>query len=115
MAHTMDIMHVYRVSQEERSIFWEVIISVILSKKSVYKYMCPVPNGFQDRAVSLYSSTNLLIRKRYYVLFLIPVFIVQVTKSVEFTQYNTFPKITLTSHNFVLSSWDTLYIHVHVR
>jgi hypothetical protein len=28
-AHT----HIYRVSQEERSIFWEVIVSVILSKK----------------------------------------------------------------------------------
>jgi hypothetical protein len=24
---------IYRVSQEERSIFWEVIVSVILSKK----------------------------------------------------------------------------------
>jgi hypothetical protein len=45
----------YRVSQEERSIFWDVIVSVILSK-TVYKYMCPIPNGFRDRAISLYSS-----------------------------------------------------------
>jgi hypothetical protein len=45
-------------------------------------YMCPIPNGFRDRAILLYSS-KLLIRKRYYVLFLIPVFIVQVTKLVE--------------------------------
>jgi hypothetical protein len=34
-----------RVAQEERSLFWEVTVSVILSKK-VYMYMCPIPNGF---------------------------------------------------------------------
>jgi hypothetical protein len=45
----------YRVSQEERSIFWEVIVSAIPSKK-VYMYMCPIPTGFRDRAISLYSS-----------------------------------------------------------
>ena len=33
-----------------RSIFWEVIVSVILSK-NVYMNMCPVPNGFRDRAI----------------------------------------------------------------
>jgi hypothetical protein len=43
------------VSQEERSIFWEVTVSVILSK-NVYIYMCTIPNGFRDRAISLYSS-----------------------------------------------------------
>jgi hypothetical protein len=48
-------MALFSVSQEERSIFWEVIISVILSKK-VYMYMHPIPNGFRDRAISLYSS-----------------------------------------------------------
>jgi hypothetical protein len=41
---------VYRVSQEERSIFWEVIVSVILSKK-LDMNMCPIPNGFRDRAI----------------------------------------------------------------
>jgi hypothetical protein len=41
---------IYRVSQEERSIFWEVIVSVILSKK-LYMNTCPIPNGFRDRAV----------------------------------------------------------------
>jgi hypothetical protein len=46
---------IYRVSQEERSIFWEVIVSVILSKK-VYMYMCPILNGFRDRAISPYST-----------------------------------------------------------
>jgi hypothetical protein len=45
----------YRVSQEERSVFWEVTVSVTLSKK-VYMYMCPIPNGFRDKGVSLYSS-----------------------------------------------------------
>jgi hypothetical protein len=43
------------MSREETSIFWEVVVSVIPSKK-VYIYMCPIPNGFRDRAVSLYSS-----------------------------------------------------------
>jgi hypothetical protein len=45
----------YRVSQEERSIFWEVTESVILSKK-VYMYVYPIPNGFRDTAILLYSS-----------------------------------------------------------
>jgi hypothetical protein len=38
---------IYRVSQEERSIFWEVIVSVILSKK-LYMNMCPILNGFRE-------------------------------------------------------------------
>jgi hypothetical protein len=37
----------YNVSQEERSIFWEVTVSVILSKK-LYMNMCPIPNGFRE-------------------------------------------------------------------
>jgi hypothetical protein len=41
---------IYRVPQEERTIFWEVIVSVILSKK-LYMNMCPIPNGFRDRAI----------------------------------------------------------------
>jgi hypothetical protein len=48
-----------QVSQEEWSIFWEVIASVILSKKRstcIYMYMCSIPNGFRDRAISLYST-----------------------------------------------------------
>jgi hypothetical protein len=40
----------YMVSHEERPIFWEVTVSVIRSKRKVYMYMCPVPNGFRDRA-----------------------------------------------------------------
>jgi hypothetical protein len=34
---------------------WEVIVSVILSK-ILYMHMCPIPNGFRDRAISLYNS-----------------------------------------------------------
>jgi hypothetical protein len=41
---------IYRMSQEERTIFWEVIVSVILSKK-LYMKMCPIPSGFRDRAI----------------------------------------------------------------
>jgi hypothetical protein len=46
----------YRVSQEERSIFCEVIVSVILSQKSIYMYICTILNGFRDTAISLYST-----------------------------------------------------------
>jgi hypothetical protein len=48
---------IYRVPQEEMSVFWEVIVSVILSKE-VYMYMCPTPNGFRDRAISLYRRAT---------------------------------------------------------
>jgi hypothetical protein len=41
--------------REERSIFREVIKLVILSNK-LYMYMCTIPNGFRDTAISLYSS-----------------------------------------------------------
>jgi hypothetical protein len=41
--------------QEERSVFWEVIISVIPSKKC-YMYMQPIPDGFEARVILLYSS-----------------------------------------------------------
>jgi hypothetical protein len=43
------------VSQRERLIFWEVIVSVTLSK-TFYMYICSIPNNFRVRAISLYSS-----------------------------------------------------------
>jgi hypothetical protein len=66
-----------RASQEERSIFWEVTVKNCM-------YMCPLLTGFQD---SVFHCTvpKLMIRKRYYILFLIPVFIVPVTQLVQFT------------------------------
>jgi hypothetical protein len=48
----------YRVSQEERLIFWEVIVSVIPRKK-LYMYVCPIPNGFRNIDVSLCSILDL--------------------------------------------------------
>jgi hypothetical protein len=48
--HTHTHTHTHKVSQEDWSIFWEVIVSVILSKKP-YMNMCPIPNGFRDRAI----------------------------------------------------------------
>jgi len=45
-------------------------------------YMCPIPNGFRDGAISLYRCKN-VDKKKYYVVFLIPVFIVQMTKLVQ--------------------------------
>jgi len=50
-AFALDALHlIYRVFQEERSIFWELIISVILNT-NVYMNMCPIPNGFRYRTV----------------------------------------------------------------
>jgi hypothetical protein len=81
-----ELAWLYRTFQEEKSVFWEVIVSVIPSKKILFMYV--------SYSKLLHSTVpKLLIRKRYYVLFLIPVFIVQVTKLVQFTQYNTFRKI----------------------
>jgi len=34
----MDVEKVYRMSQEERSVFWEVIVSVVLSKNECVSY-----------------------------------------------------------------------------
>jgi len=44
----------YRMSQKERSIFWDVKVSVILNK-NVYMNICPIPNGFQARAIWMYN------------------------------------------------------------
>ena len=46
-----------QVSQEEKSIFWEVTVSVILTKNCICT--CPILNGFRDRAISLYRSLDL--------------------------------------------------------
>jgi hypothetical protein len=47
----------YKMSHEGRLIFWEIIVSVILSKNLYTRvYMRPIPNGFRDRAISLYST-----------------------------------------------------------
>jgi hypothetical protein len=50
------IYHRHKLPKEERSIFWKDMLSVILSE-NLFMYMCPIPNGFRDTAVSLYSSS----------------------------------------------------------
>jgi hypothetical protein len=45
----------YRVYQEERSTFWEGIVSVILSKTSVYVHVSYFER-FRESAISLHSS-----------------------------------------------------------
>ena len=51
---TIVLCVIYRMPQEERSMFWEIIVPVILSK-NVYMSMCPIPNGFRDRATWMYN------------------------------------------------------------
>jgi hypothetical protein len=100
----------YRVFQEETSLFCEVIVSVILSKKVfMYVYTCPIPNGYRDRAISVYSCkivdqeilrtvSNIgmqcssdTVRTVYPVQYiLISVCNVQVAQFVLFTQCNAF-------------------------
>jgi hypothetical protein len=46
---------IYRVSQEERSIFCEVIVSIILGK-NLCMNMCPILKGFRGRSIWLYSG-----------------------------------------------------------
>jgi hypothetical protein len=80
------------VFQKERSIFWEVIVLASLSK-NVCMNMCPILNG-------KCKTQKLLIRKRFYeyVLFLTPVFTVQVTELVHHHQQSQQP--TDASHRF---------------
>jgi hypothetical protein len=91
-----------QVSQEARSIFWEVIVPVIL-RKNCYPHV-----SYSERFPRFRSEVPIwLIRKRYYVLFLIPVFFVQVAKLVQFTKYNAFSKIPRsTSTHFAVSCED---------
>jgi hypothetical protein len=45
------------MTQEARSIIWEVIVSVILNR-NLYTFKCPIPNGFRDRAVDVIAHIN---------------------------------------------------------
>jgi hypothetical protein len=78
-------MEIYRVYQEERSIYKEVIISVILSKKKKYICTCVLFQKVSELELFHCTVPKLLIRKRYCILFSIPGYIVQVTKLVQFT------------------------------
>jgi hypothetical protein len=52
-------------------------------------YMCPIHNSLRDSYFRV-QFQKLFVRKRCYVLFLTRVFIVQVTKLVQFTEHTTF-------------------------
>jgi hypothetical protein len=56
------------MSQEERSIFWEVIVSVILSKKKMYMFMCPIPNGSEIELFHCTVHCTLYRRATHHVL-----------------------------------------------
>jgi hypothetical protein len=62
-----------KVPQEERSIFWKVIVSTILSKKC--NCTCILFRTVSEIELFHCIVPKLLIRKRYYVVFLISVFI----------------------------------------
>jgi hypothetical protein len=72
----------YRVSQEERPTFLEFIVAVTLSNK-MYMYIRTIPNGFRDKAISLYSSKT-VDKKEMLRTVSNTVCIVQVTKLVQF-------------------------------
>jgi len=44
----------YSIIQQERSIFWEVIV-IIIVRKEVYMDKCLILSGYQDRAVWIYK------------------------------------------------------------
>jgi hypothetical protein len=59
-------VHIFSV-HPAYTVAWEVILTLILSKRFTYSFV-------------LFHCTKSLIRSRYYILFLVPVFVVQVTK-----------------------------------
>jgi hypothetical protein len=51
------VPQLYRVIQEERSIFLEVMMSVIVRKK-IHMNMCIIPNDYRDTATKISSSNT---------------------------------------------------------
>jgi hypothetical protein len=117
---------VYRVSQEERSIFWEVIVSVILRNK-VYMNMCPIPNVFWYLARNIFLPSHrkaplseacesvwsvswmLWIAHRDGGKENIARWISETVRNRTHFHINSFLRMTdtMTSQNIDLSSWDT--------
>jgi hypothetical protein len=102
----------YRVSQKEKPIYWEVIV-ISHSKRENVNVRVLFRKVSQ---IELFHCTvsKLMNRKRYSVLFLIPVFIVQMTKLVQFTWHNTFLKIPLsTSMHFAtrVRTWRVAWVY----
>jgi hypothetical protein len=69
------------------------IIGHSKQKSVICTSICALFRTVSDAELYHYTVPTLLARKRDYVLFLISVFTVQVTKLVQFTKYNTFSKI----------------------
>jgi hypothetical protein len=51
LQNTYDLHNIYRVMQEEGSIFWDVIVSLIVRKKEVHMNRCLILKECRDRAV----------------------------------------------------------------
>ena len=49
MGSLVEAFVLYKVIQKERSVFWEVIVSVIVIKVRMNK--CQILNGYRNRAV----------------------------------------------------------------
>jgi hypothetical protein len=89
----------YKVSQDGRSIFWELIVSAILKKKWICT--CVLFRTVSEIEIFHCTVSKLLIRKILRMVSNTGVYC-QVTKLVQFTWYNTFSKIPpSTSMHFV--------------
>jgi hypothetical protein len=84
-----NIYNLFKMSQEESVIFWEVIVPVILGKN----FTCPVPNSFRDRAISLYSS-KMVVKKEILRTVSNTGIYCSSYKLAQFTLYNTISKIS---------------------
>jgi hypothetical protein len=99
-AQTFPFCHnLHRMSQEERSIFWEIIVSVIL-RKNVCMNMCPIPNGFRDRAIWMYSCK--MIDKKA---ILRTVSNIQVTNLLVYNKFSKIPRSTSVHFASRMRTW----------
>jgi hypothetical protein len=95
------ICGLYRVFQEERSIFWEVIVLVILRKKSVWT--CVLFRIVSEIKIFECTVAKWLIRNRDYVLFLI--LIAQVTNLLVYSKFSNIPPSTSLHFETRVRTW----------
>jgi hypothetical protein len=108
--HPFKSLQLYRVSQEERSTFWEIIVSAILRKKFIWT--CVLFRTVSEIELFECTVAKSLIRKRYYVLFLI--FIVQGTNLLVCNTFRKFHRqhqctLQLVWEHGMLLVWKFLY------
>jgi hypothetical protein len=82
----------YRVSQEERSIFYEVTVSVILKKKFIWT--CVFFRTVSEIELFECTLAKWLIRKRYYSYVLFLIFIVQMKNVLVYIKFSKIPPST---------------------